>query len=573
MRRKIGIVVFLGISLASFFILALSGFYSQTVLKKLTESYQEEIMSALESRVKLFYKMLYFAEKKMSKEASRGLLKAVKRVDEIGVRNLNADILKKIARECGVDEVYIINENGVVEATSFEPDSNLNLFALSEDFEAFLRSVYGRGKVFVGRIDTSSVTGALNLYAYYGPKGKDYLVEVSLNVKKYFLRNYSKEDYEYLFGKFFVEAPNLGKYLKYVYIFHVSKRGAFSINSPGTKSDEIRLSFGRLRKGEILKKKDGEIIRLFKRVDIEEGDFDWATGNYIEAGFDFSSLTAYRNEFILASILIFLLVSTVAFLLFSKALNRLFLVRVFKINQTLRNIAQGDFSQRLHIEGNDELSEIARNVNIMAKAIRKSHEELERKVWERTRDLMKRNKELQEAKREMEILSRTDPLTGLFNRRAMMEKLREEEVRFKRNREPFSLVMIDVDDFKKVNDRYGHSVGDVILREVALKIRDNLRAQDVVARWGGDEFLLLLPQTSMEGARVVCENLARRISDVEIPGEGVKLKIGMTFGISSYGPSKTIEKCLREADQALYKGKSTGKGKVEVYRNIEEKLF
>lgn len=175
----------------------------------------------------------------------------------------------------------------------------------------------------------------------------------------------------------------------------------------------------------------------------------------------------------------------------------------------------------------------------------------------------KANKELRAARDELHRLARIDPLTGLYNRRAMTERLSQERIRYERTGRTFSLVLGDVDHFKHVNDRFGHGGGDDVLTGVARVFKETLRQQDAVARWGGEEFLLLLPETSLEGAKVVAEKIRITLEEMTFPLGGQKVGVTITFGVTLFDGS-SIGEALRRADAALYEGKKSGRNCVIV---------
>ena len=182
-------------------------------------------------------------------------------------------------------------------------------------------------------------------------------------------------------------------------------------------------------------------------------------------------------------------------------------------------------------------------------------EGLERNVKEKTH-------ELQEANAKLEILARTDSLTGLANRRTFEEVLRIELLRAGRYKHSTGVLMVDVDDFKKVNDRLGHQTGDTVLKYVAMVLSKSVRASDTVARWGGDEFILLLPQAAL----IECKAVARRISEnllIEnasgeaVPGLSINLSVGWAID-TALDP----EGLVARADKMMYEVKSARKVKV-----------
>jgi diguanylate cyclase (GGDEF)-like protein len=166
-----------------------------------------------------------------------------------------------------------------------------------------------------------------------------------------------------------------------------------------------------------------------------------------------------------------------------------------------------------------------------------------------------------EVERQMEALAMSDPLTRLANRRRMRELLEQERVRFQRNPRPFRVVLADVDNFKSINDARGHDCGDHVLVHAAERLRGALRAQDGAARWGGEEFLVLLPETDAHGGLVLAERLRVAIESAPPTFEGSAIPVTMTFGVATFGGG-SIDDCLRRADEALYEGKSLGKNRV-----------
>jgi diguanylate cyclase (GGDEF)-like protein len=191
---------------------------------------------------------------------------------------------------------------------------------------------------------------------------------------------------------------------------------------------------------------------------------------------------------------------------------------------------------------------------------------------------MLRIKQLQErlrdAQRKLEEQSITDGLTGLKNRRFFDERLHEEFRRAQRYGDTLSLIMIDLDHFKEVNDRHGHPAGDVVLREAAALIRASIRDPDICARYGGEEFAVILPKTHMTGALAVAERIWKELGNREyaVAANGTpvprKVRVSASLGIAFY-PSKDIssgELLVRFADQALYNAKRGGRNSICLYQ-------
>jgi diguanylate cyclase (GGDEF)-like protein len=182
--------------------------------------------------------------------------------------------------------------------------------------------------------------------------------------------------------------------------------------------------------------------------------------------------------------------------------------------------------------------------------------------------------QLRRAQRELEERSVTDGLTGLKNRRFFDERLPEEFKRAQRYADPLSLIMVDLDHFKLVNDRHGHPAGDLVLREAARHIRASIRDPDICARYGGEEFAIILPKTHLQGALVVAERIWRELGaktyaiPAGAPGGPLDLHVTASIGIAFY-PAKDItsaELLLRYADEALYEAKKGGRNAICLYQ-------
>jgi two-component system, cell cycle response regulator len=158
--------------------------------------------------------------------------------------------------------------------------------------------------------------------------------------------------------------------------------------------------------------------------------------------------------------------------------------------------------------------------------------------------------------------SETDPLTGLFNRRTFLKRIEEEAMRFRRYQKPFSILFGDIDFFKKINDTYGHAAGDAVLINISNILKTEKREIDQVARWGGEEFLILLPETDVAGAVQHGNKIREMISAKPFIYEGQEINITMSFGVSIYNGDTSIEKTIDLADQRLYRAKESGRNKV-----------
>ena len=180
-----------------------------------------------------------------------------------------------------------------------------------------------------------------------------------------------------------------------------------------------------------------------------------------------------------------------------------------------------------------------------------ANEDLEKKVLKRTQELERANLELMR-------LARHDALTGLHNRRALSDQLEYLYRLFKRNQMKYSVLIIDIDHFKKVNDQHGHETGDEVLLKVAKVFKDSIRKTDFVARYGGEEFVVLLPSTELSGAAVLAEKIRNNVMHAEILA-GLTISIGISEVDQS---DRDVQDVLRRADQNLYQAKANGRNQV-----------
>lgn len=164
--------------------------------------------------------------------------------------------------------------------------------------------------------------------------------------------------------------------------------------------------------------------------------------------------------------------------------------------------------------------------------------------------------------RALHRLAGIDVLTGLHNRRDLESRIGEEMSRSRRHDQPMSIVIGDLDHFKRVNDDYGHAVGDDVLRAVGERIRHNLRAEDLAVRWGGEEFLLLLPSTDDQQAVQVAEKIRRAIAERPVSCGDQRVSVTVSFGVAQLRDDDEVIHLVRRADDAMYRAKSQGRNRV-----------
>jgi len=166
--------------------------------------------------------------------------------------------------------------------------------------------------------------------------------------------------------------------------------------------------------------------------------------------------------------------------------------------------------------------------------------------------------------RSLDLATRIDPMTGLANRRAIMEIIEQEFSRSSRHLRAASIIMADLDCFKKVNETHGFNTGDDVLVEVSRVLRGCLRNEDICARWGGEEFLVLLPETSLEGALAVANKIRESVAMTEFKVNRPGIQITISLGVCEYNSDQNIFEAISRADQALHQAKMGGRNRAIV---------
>ncbi|WPM31393.1 GGDEF domain-containing protein [Hydrogenobacter sp. T-2] len=259
---------------------------------------------------------------------------------------------------------------------------------------------------------------------------------------------------------------------------------------------------------------------------------------------------AYMVFLVLALYSVFVLsfLAVVLFRIVSTVVNRI----VFLKDITAR-IEKKDFTVAHLLENSkerwkDEVYELKHSIYNMALSLKSTFEELEKK------------------KSELEQLAYYDPLTGLPNRRFFFDHANLILESSKRYGNPLSLLIIDIDHFKKINDTYGHEAGDLVLKSFADILRKNIRQSDLSARLGGEEFVLLMPNTNLQRGKVVAERIRSAFQNSLIVYEGKEVRATLSVGLAGYKAGvESIDDIIRMADEALYKAKELGRNRIEVY--------
>jgi len=211
-------------------------------------------------------------------------------------------------------------------------------------------------------------------------------------------------------------------------------------------------------------------------------------------------------------------------------------------------IGDGHLETRVAVHSNDEIGALAKSLNLMAENLQNTMTSRDKLLYE--------IEQRQKVEEKLRHLSTIDELTGVYNRRAFNDKLHANIGRAKRYNEPLSILIIDIDYFKVINDSHGHDVGDLVIKDLACVANESIRQEDMLARWGGEEFVILLPQTGKDSALLFAERLRKKISEHDFPQ--VK-QITVSIGLAEFQADDTPDSFVKHADVALYQAKDGGR--------------
>ena len=247
------------------------------------------------------------------------------------------------------------------------------------------------------------------------------------------------------------------------------------------------------------------------------------------------------------------------------------------LNKVHFEVGEAGASFGMNFDEIKPIYEILQEANIRLSHLNLDYEQMNKQLIETKISLEKLTKELQEKNKWLAGLAHIDGLTNLFNNRYFQTALDKELSRATRNSSYFSLVIIDIDHFKRFNDDHGHLVGDFVLKEFASVLAKNLREYDILARYGGEEFVIIFPGTSEEDAFIVADKLRRAIETAAFKEAGVGYSVTASFGISFFDPPSedlpNKKALIKMADEALYDAKGQGRNKVAVFQQKKKKKW
>lgn len=290
---------------------------------------------------------------------------------------------------------------------------------------------------------------------------------------------------------------------------------------------------------------------------LESGAAEPLVLGYVALEYDLSALQRSSQQ-----LLLWALAATGLALMLAALLSTLIASSVTRpvshINSVVRHIGDGQLQARADPERCGPMAELAKGINLMASQVAVTQEALKQQVQQAT-------DELRQQKLEAERMARTDGLTGLLRRRIFIELAEAEIQRCRRYGDPLTLIMFDVDHFKTFNDNHGHACGDATLVHLAELLREQLRESDLPCRWGGEEFVVLLPRTSADVAHHAAERIRCHFEANPVHWEDRSLRVTASFGVAAFDARDlSLSNMVARADMALYRAKRNGRNRVEV---------
>jgi diguanylate cyclase (GGDEF)-like protein len=285
------------------------------------------------------------------------------------------------------------------------------------------------------------------------------------------------------------------------------------------------------------------VIGTLKRVP----QLEWGIVAEKDAGKAYLQIIRLRNLTLLLVTAVLLAIGLCAYFLGLAMVRPLGL-----LTRGASRVSAGDLEVDVPVRTRSEIGYLTEVFNHMVARLRQGRDEL-----------ANANEALREKNKELEQLSTTDSLTGLFNRKHLMEKLDLELGRSDRYQHDFTLLIIDIDHFKRYNDTYGHLAGDEVLRRMGTTLKESIRKSDYAARYGGEEFIVLLPETGAEAGAQMAERIRRKMAEEEMGTDTNRTNVTISAGVASFPDyGENAETLIRNADEALYEAKRRGRNQI-----------
>ncbi|GAB4431322.1 MAG: hypothetical protein Kow002_19610 [Anaerolineales bacterium] len=258
--------------------------------------------------------------------------------------------------------------------------------------------------------------------------------------------------------------------------------------------------------------------------------------------------------------------------LLTMLLSKRIITPLSELAESAMKMADGDFSIRVQNRSQDEIGHLGNAFNQMAESIQQRDSSLRKMASQLETMVADRTAELQEKSDILEHLAMTDPLTKTYNRRHFFALAEQEIQNAGIMNLPLSVILMDADRFKGINDTFGHQTGDIVLEQLSLICQDVIRKNDIFARYGGEEFVVLMPNTSVELAYRVAERMRTSVEAANLLFNGQKLQLTISLGISTFdyrNNTESLNTLIAQADHALYRSKQQGRNKTTIWGQIK----
>lgn len=457
--------------------------------------------------------------------------------------------LQYIIEGTNFNNIYFVDSNGHIKFSSNENAENKNITNIFGSIaHKVMKKNLAKGEFINAEIIPRITDGELVLMSYYSPKYSSYMLFIEVNFIEYLKKHYSREfestslirnafnygtaEYVVNIDIYYDEEPNwsvfntgnsLNSILNNEEILELKKQGVYKkenkINKSYFKANPEKYKFSKL-----------------KRIEIKKDIYDFSIILKIE--YNFINQVEYINNSLnrvlklgLVLLIISIVISSLLFSIFVES-------KLLLLIEVLKKIKKGKYTvEDIKLRGKDELTDIAETVN-----------KLKKEVLIREKKLIK--------------VAITDELTKLYNRKYLFHRLNEEVDKSDRYNSNFSIVLLDIDHFKKINDTFGHQIGDEVLAEMGKTLLKQLRKSDIAARYGGEEFMLVLPQTNLDAAYKMVERLRKQLENKSWNIDG--LKVTISSGVKEYNIKSELDPFIAEVDELLYKAKNNGRNRTEI---------
>ena len=387
MKSKVILYLILLVFGSTFFITLAIGSYAGAKKNSVLEIQKEQLFQQIKKDFQLFDKLLLQIEKDINISLEKAIISINNVLNTTAKREESSPReLKLLAQKYDVNEIFLINEKGTIFNTSFAPDLNFSLFIKEKKYTDFLKSIFGKGKIFKQRIGISDENGTINSYAYYSPPGTDYIIKVSVQIRDFITENYSEDYCKMIFKDLFLKTVKLNNYLQSFDIYRINDISGWSLINEGKRFSKATNLILEAKPGNEIKIKKGGTETIYFVPEMENAGFDFVEELYIELIYDFSFINRFVGNIIFYAICSYILIMTLVFMISSKLFDELIVKRVLKINIGLKNIENGDYNTELETSGKDELTTISKNIMSMSKKIQERESSL-KKSRERYRTL------------------------------------------------------------------------------------------------------------------------------------------------------------------------------------------